>query len=66
MERIDDLIRRLKRTASVSEVARLASVDRATVMRVRDGKNSPNMATFERLLAAVKVAPKRKLSVKPN
>lgn len=60
MDHIDDLRERLRRAASVNEIAELAECDRSTVMRVRDGKNTPNMGTFQRLLKAAKAATKRK------
>lgn len=60
MESIEDLRARLRQAPSVNEIAQLAGLNRATVARVRDGANLPNMGTFQRLLAAVKAAGKRK------
>ena len=53
MSNLDNLCKRLRKV-SVGLVAKVANLDRSTVRRIRDGKNTPNLTTFDKLDLALR------------
>lgn len=56
---LDELKTRLQKLND-AEVARVAGLDRGTVLKLRKGLHTPNLKTFEKLCAAVKVLGRKK------
>lgn len=62
MSTLQSLRKRLAK-ADTTVIARLAGLDRGTVRRIAAGSHDPNMATFDRIEAALagKVSPPKRL-----